>query len=83
MLRMHVTQAEFRSFNEVCKQIAYACMCFLISSHILNLLHSSRGSLSSLLLRCKRALHFFPQLRHKNLMTLEIYMIITANYSSL
>lgn len=58
------TQAEFRSFNEVCKQIAYACMCFLISSfffwlHILNLLHSSRGSLSSLLLRCKRALHFF------------------------
>lgn len=32
MLHMHVTQAEFRSFNEVGKQIAYACMCFLISS---------------------------------------------------
>lgn len=28
----NVTQAEFRSFNEVGKQIAYACMCFLISS---------------------------------------------------
>lgn len=35
MLRTHVTQAEFRSFNEVCKQIAYACMCFLISSFFL------------------------------------------------
>lgn len=40
MLRMHVTQAEFRSFNEVCKQIAYACMCFLISSFFFLITHS-------------------------------------------
>lgn len=84
MLRMHVTQAEFRSFNEVRKQIAYACMCFLISS---SFFFGYTFSISST--APEEACHyyfsdvkersiFFSQLRHKNLMTLEIYMIYNS-----
>lgn len=88
MLRMHVTQAEFRSFNEVRKQIAYACMCFLISSFFFGYTFSISSTAPEeashhYFSDVKERSIFFFQLRHKNLMTLEIYMIITANYSSL
>lgn len=83
MLRMHVTQAEFRSFNEVRKQIAYACMCFFFSYTFSISSTAPEEACHYYFSDVKERSIFFSQLRHKNLMTLEIYMIITANYSSL
>lgn len=57
---MHVTQDEFRSVYKLHKQMAYASVLFNFMSvfcysilllQILNLLHSSGGRFSSLLLR--------------------------------
>ena len=70
MLGMHVTQDEFKSVNELHKQMAYAFLCYLISWGFFFVADSKpppqlRRKVLIITPQMKRALHIHFQLRHK------------------
>lgn len=82
---MQAAQDEFMSVNEFHKQMACAFVCYLISGFFFVFFVTDskpppqlRRKVLIITSQMKRALHIHFQQRHKNLTTLESYMIITA-----